>query len=143
MSENDSSRFGRDPERQSKNQTTIRRLFRSVFKALAEPGEDRPVVRRRKGGDKQGTFRKLSHCLSHIVGRKQPAARGRYAALHRAKEMAAPDDLPGVPEEFLYADAEWNALDMTNPWYDHGGGFESGAACEGNFDAQNYTCPRL
>jgi hypothetical protein len=51
-------------------------------------------------------------------------------------------DTISIPAEFLYADPDWNVFDVTNPLYDHGGGFENDGSFDSRFDTVNeYLSP--
>lgn len=147
-SESDRTAAVRDTASGTKNRTiteTIKGLFRAARNALTRRDEAEPPPPRRRRGETEGDFRKLGRKLA--VSAKAAAAgvaRGRYAALQPTKPPvpAVASGTAAIPAEFLSADPDWNAFDITNPWYDPG--FESDADFDSGFDAQSHhIAPQL
>jgi hypothetical protein len=101
--------------------------------------DEPPPQARRRSGETEGEFRKLARKLLPAVFKGGAAARGRFAALQDAKPVPATPataraDTISIPEEYLYADPDWNVFDITNPLYDHGDSFDDGSSFNSGFD---------
>lgn len=122
----------------------IKRLFYAAARIVAHRDEAAPPApSRRRSGKTEGDFYRVARRILHAVSRCGAVARGRYAVLGDAPAMpATPASAISIPAEFMYADPDWNACDITNPLYDHSGGFENDG--DNGFDTVNeYLSPGL